>query len=206
MHAKNSNFPKCNNGQIKAEYLEDCVFGLINKIMTDQNRIRNFMGFFKERGRVAQVKLEKRLKVIEREITSFNERKKRIIDVYASGDLSKESYIRRSLGYDNEINELKRKRAELAARIPLVHKAEVINASIAKFCEAAKSRLKECDGFETKRKFLLDHLQKVVYLKTKVVLHGLVPIKDGERSGEAGSIEFKIEGNLKRNLKKEVAL
>jgi hypothetical protein len=123
------------------------------------------------------------------------------IDVYASGNLTKNAYITKCLEYDNETNELKRQRAGLIGRIPLVHKTEVINTSINQFCEMARVRLSECKDFPTKRQFLLDYVEKIIFLNDKVSLFGSVPIITKGRTDEfetTAKIDFKIDGRVKR--------
>jgi hypothetical protein len=61
-------------------------------------------------------------------------------DVYASGDLQRDEYVKLCLTYDNEINKLKASRAEVVSRIPLLHKANVVHVAITQFCSAAEIR------------------------------------------------------------------
>jgi site-specific DNA recombinase len=204
MHSKQSNITRCHNPQVKAEYLENCVFEMIRETMLDKNKIRTCMDFFKEKGRKAQLKLEGRLKKIEHEIMEFETRKRRIIDVYASCNLTKTAYIKKCLEYDNEINELKRQRSGLIGRIPLVHKTEVIDTSINQFCETAWVRFTECKDFSTKRQFLLDYVEKIIFLNDKVSVFGSVPIITKGRTDESeqtAKIDFKIDGRVKRPSK-----
>ena len=102
---------------------------------------------------------------------------KRIIDVYASGDLERNAYVERSLDYDQELNALRRQRAELIKKIPLLHKAEAVDVSITQYCSAANVRFRSCVDFSSKRQFLLDHIDKVVFSNDRVELHGSVPVR-----------------------------
>lgn len=109
----------------------------------------------------------------------------------------------KNLDFDNDLNRLRIERKELIAKIPLLHKKEVIDTSIKQYCESAKVRFEKCDDFETKRQFLLDHIKKVVYWDEEIELHGSVPVKlkvyEGkEQDIEMAKIEFCIKGNLKR--------
>ena len=207
MHSKRSDMVRCRNSQVKAEFLEECVFEMIGDIVLDPKRIREHMDFFKEKGRKAQMKLEGRLKSIEAGITEIGDEKRRIIDIYASGHLTREDYVKKSLKYDNDVNELKRQRANLVARIPLLHKAEVIDTSINQFCEAARVRFRERLDFAAKRQFLLDYVEKVVFLHDKVTLYGSVPVAATARLGEAeqtARIEYRIDGRVERPSKLKV--
>ncbi|MCX6786174.1 MAG: hypothetical protein NTZ18_05025, partial [Candidatus Komeilibacteria bacterium] len=164
--------------------------------------LKKHMDFFKSKGRVAQLKMENKLKSMEQEIQNLTEKKKRVIDIYASGDIAKEEYIKRNLGYDNEINKLKIERVEMIKRIPLLNKTEVLDYSISQYCDAAKIRYEKCSDFQTKRQFLLDYVEHITNWNDKIAVHGSVPVqagktnKDGDQTAESemGKIEFMIKG------------
>jgi hypothetical protein len=201
MHSRNSEITRCRNSQVKAEFLEAEVLRLVGVGMLDPQKIRECMDFFKEKGRAAQLKLESKLKGIEAEIGRLAGEKRRVLDVYASGHIAKEDYVRKSLKYDNDANELKRQRSALVGRIPLLHKSEVIDASIGSFCEAARARFGKCDSFETRRQFLLDYVEKVVVLNDRVAVYGSVPVsakKETDDESESATIEYRIDGRVER--------
>ena len=201
MHSKKSDIRRCDNKEISARYLEDHVFALIAAVMFDREKIRRCMDFFKEKTKAAHLRLEKELKAIEDAMQSLAEKKKRIIDVYASGDLSRDSYVKKSIDYDNEILKLKKKRSDILKRIPLLHKTKVIDASIRQYCETAQMRYQQCVDFETKRQFLLDYVEKVTYWKDKLAVHGAVPVLLKQEyadtneilDSETNKVEFCIE-------------
>lgn len=125
------------------------------------------------------------------------------MEVYATGNIEKDAYILKNLDYDNEINKLEADRQDLAQRIPLLHKTDVINASVAQFCQSGKVQLSKCTDFDSKRKFLLDHVSKVIFNMNTFSVHGFVPILLKEYEGknesvETGKIEFCIKGEVPR--------
>ncbi|MEK7500366.1 MAG: hypothetical protein AAB649_07250 [Patescibacteria group bacterium] len=131
------------------------------------------------------------------------EAKRRLLELYTSGELERDDYINKNLEYDNETNRLKIEKVELIKRIPLLHKKEVIDTSIQQYCEGARIRFEKCTDFETKRQFLLDYVDKVVYWNEKVELHGFVPIKlkvyEGkEETTQLAKIEFCIKDTIHR--------
>lgn len=87
------------------------------------------------------------------------------------------------------LRNLRVKQAELIKRIPLLQQSELVETSVAQYCEAAKVRYEKCDSFETKRQFLLDYIEKVVFWDEKIMVCGSVPVKSPE--GES-KIDFKI--------------
>lgn len=109
----------------------------------------------------------------------------------------------KNLDYDNEVNRLKAERQELAKRIPLLHKSDVINASVAQFCQSGRVQLSKCTDFDAKRKFLLDRVEKIVFNMNAFEIHGSVPILLKEYEGkkesvETGKISFCIKGEVPR--------
>jgi hypothetical protein len=49
-------------------------------------------------------------------VRAIKQEKKRIVDIYASGDLSREDYVKKNLAYDDEGDVLERRKAELLRR------------------------------------------------------------------------------------------
>jgi site-specific DNA recombinase len=201
MHSKKSDVRKCESKETLAHFLEDQVFAIIKTTMLDPVKIRKHIDFFKEKTQTAQLRLEKELGAIEVKITKLGEKKKRVIEVYASGDLARDAYVKKMLEYDNEINKLKKDRSDNLKRIPLLHKTEIINDSIDQFCEAAKFQYENSPDVESKRKFLLDYVEKITYYNDKIILHGVIPVKIRPRyavddhilDSETNKIEFQIE-------------
>ena len=155
------------------------------------------MDFFKEKGRRAQIKLEKDLKKLEEKIRDLQQERKRIIDIYASGNLSRPEYIKRCLNYDRETLAVMAKRANLLERVPLLHKTSVIDASINQYCESVRTRLLSCTDFESKRQFLLDHIEKVTYWNDRIALHGSIPVSSQDKDSESVSnMEFCVVGTF----------
>jgi site-specific DNA recombinase len=159
-HSSNTPVRRCNTKEIKAQFLEDQVFTLISAFMFNPDKIRKCMDLFKDKIKTAQLRLEQELKRIEGRIQALGEQKKRIIEVYALGDLSKDDYTRKSLGYDNDILKLKQRRSDVLKRIPLLHKTGIIDESIRQYCERAKAQFQGCLDFATKRQFLLDFVER----------------------------------------------
>jgi hypothetical protein len=66
------------------------------------------MDFFRGKTQAAQLRVERRLKRIDELIKENTLKKKRVIDLYASGTLNQNGYVEKNLEYDNEENKLKR--------------------------------------------------------------------------------------------------
>jgi hypothetical protein len=81
----------------------------------------------------------------------------------------------------------------------LLDQQDAVEAAIAQFCEDARARLKRCRDFASKRQFLLDHVEKVIFIDDKVTIHGSVPITATTRAlaeTEAVKLEFRISDQI----------
>lgn len=63
-----------------------------------------------------------------------------MIDICASGDLARTAYIEKDRANDAELDELKGTKEELVRCLPLLHRRQAIDATIAPHCEIAKLR------------------------------------------------------------------
>jgi Recombinase zinc beta ribbon domain len=206
MHSKNSAVERCHNKEIKAEALEGRVFAMIQDIMLDPTKLRECMDLFKDDSQVMGRRLERRLKAIELRLRALDDEKRRILDIYASGDLSREAYVAKSRHYDTEMTKLTGEQNDLVQRMPLLHNTEAVEVAMTEYCGRAKARFERCDDFATKRQFLLDHIEKVVFWNDNVTVHGSVPIlqKCGGGAAEpedAAQIGFCIESRISRDEK-----
>ena len=196
VHSNSIGIKKCHNKEIKSQILEDKVFTMIREWMLDPAKLRECMDFFRGKTQAAQLRVERRLKRIDELIKELALKKKRVIDLYASGTLDQRGYIEKNLEYDNEENILKGEKTDLIRRIPLLHKTEVVDSSIKQYGETIKTRLSRCSDFDAKRKFVLDFIEKIVYNNDHVRIYGSVPVKLKSYSTETPTESSKIEFSL----------
>ncbi len=202
-HSRKTKWKTCTNKEIKAEILESRVFIMIKNILLNPSELRDHMDFFKRRTQSTQIRIEKQLKNIDEKSVKLTEAKKRVMDLYANSEIEKEAYITKNLEYDNEINKLKLEKVELVNKIPLLHKKEIIDTSMRQYCDGARIRFEKAADFESKRQFLLNYIEKIVYWNDKVELYGSVPVKlkiyEGkETNTELAKIEFCIKDTIPR--------
>jgi hypothetical protein len=73
----------------------------------------------------------------------------------------------------------------------------MVEKSIREYCARAKERLEKCVTFDMTRQFLIDHVQRIIYLRDKVTIVGNVPVQRGTFQS-AAPVPFRIEGELDR--------
>ena len=88
MHSANTEIRRCYSEEIKAELLETKVFGMIENVMLNANKLRDHMPFFAEDRRAASRRRDRKLGRISAQLLDVEERKRRIIEVYASRAIS----------------------------------------------------------------------------------------------------------------------
>ena len=166
--------------------------------MIDPLELKKYLDYSKDKIRSDHTKMERQLEAIEEKLRKFAKEKHDLLTDYAKGKFDRSEYNEKCLWYDNETNKAKADRRELMKKIPLLHKSGVVDASVRQFCDTARARLEKCNDFDSKRQFLLDHIEKIVYSSGKITVVGLVSIKlsaysDPDQTSEAGKIEFSIK-------------
>ena len=104
-------------------------------------------GFLQRGEPTSRAPIEKELKSIAESLASLHEKKRRIIDVYASGDLSRDAYVEKNREYDGVIEALRDRSKELAGSPELRRKTGAIDAAIAQYCGAARVQFAQRTDF-----------------------------------------------------------
>jgi hypothetical protein len=73
---------------------------------------------------------------------------------------------------------------------------EFVGISIRQFCATAQARFEGCTDFDTRRQFLVDHVERVIYNHSKVTIVGSVPV--ASVSAATSKLQFRIEGQIDR--------
>lgn len=202
-HIKNVPLIRCIAPQIKAEVLENKVLEMIDKILTDETKIRDHIEFFDKKVKTNQLKIEEKLKHIDEKIEKINLHKRHILDLYAVQELDKETYMSKNTEFDININRLKLEKSELLKKIPLLHKTEIVDISIKDFCNKAKARFEQSVDIETKRKFFSEFIESIIYNKQKVQITGSIPVKlksySNDETTELAKLEFCIKDTIPKD-------
>jgi hypothetical protein len=111
----------------------------------------------------------------------LREQKRRIIDVYASGDLSRETYVEKNRELDAEVEVLRDRLKELLTRT-LRYDTTVIDGALAQYCAGARNRFEQCSDFASTRQFLLDYVEKIVLSHDDITITGRITLGIGEQS------------------------
>ena len=105
-HSKGAEIEHCRNPEIKAELIEGRVFAMVRDVMLDPAKLRACMEHFREDTRVAELRLEREVKAVDGRLQAVHEQKRRVIDIYASGDLSRDGYVQKNRELDGMVETL----------------------------------------------------------------------------------------------------
>jgi DNA invertase Pin-like site-specific DNA recombinase len=204
LHSKSAPIERCHNPQIKAALLEGRALAMVKDVMLDPVKLRECMDFFRDDPSAAELRLGKELKAINGRLEAVQAQKRRIIDIYATGDLSRDAYVEKCRELDALTETLRAKGKELADNTALLRKREAIHAGIAQYCEGARARFVKCTDFASTRQFLLDYAEKIVFVNGKVSLHGQVPIRHTEgNTTETNMLPFRIESEITKEERQQ---
>jgi hypothetical protein len=75
-----------------------------------------------------------------------------------------------------------------------------IDAAIRQFCQTARARFEKAVDFDAKRRLLLDHVEKIIYERYRVVVIGSVPVtplgRETDELVQVRKLEYRIEGRI----------
>jgi hypothetical protein len=108
-------------------------------------------------------------------LADLEEKKQRVLDVYVSGDISRDGYVAKNRELDGIMEALRERATELSGSTALLNKRREADAAVVRYCSGARARFAQCSETRSKRQFLLDFIEKVVFVNYKVSIHGRVP-------------------------------
>ena len=130
---------------------------------------------------------------IAEEIGTLEENRRKIINRYATEELSGEEYIAANRALDRDQERLIREKAELVAALRSPQQEDFVDASLRQFCAAANARWHTCTDHAATRQFLVGHIERVIYNRYHVAIVGSVPVQSA--SGET-KLRFRMEGKI----------
>jgi site-specific DNA recombinase len=181
---------RCGNSEIGTHILEGKVLEIIREIMLDPGKLRGCVDKgegLDDRGTARE------LARVARKIGAHDQERRQTIDRYAANQMTGEEYIAANRALDEKLEKLVREKAKLGAALRSPQHEDFVDASIRQFCATAKARLQACSDFDARRKFLVDHVERVISNRYNVAILGSVPIQSA--SGEI-KLQFRIEGKI----------
>lgn len=200
VHLKGIGLKQCTNPEVSARRLDPFVWNMIEEHMVKPAILKRHLIDWGKEVRATQSLLEKELEKINQAEQQLKEEREEILDLYANSNLEREAYTEKCLYNDIEVDRLKLAREDVTKKIPVLYKKEVVDANLRLFCESVRARMQKCDDFNSKRRFLLDFVEGVVYDHEKVTLKGRVPLQlqaqSSDQINDLSKINFVIEKQI----------
>jgi hypothetical protein len=184
---------QCTNSRIATHILEGRVFELISETMTDPRALRGCMS----EPTTDSVGITKALHRIAKKIGTLDDERRQLNYHYAVNQISGGEFITVSRALDEKLGRLVLEKSKLAAALRSPEHEDFVDASVRQFCANAKAKLQACTDEDTKRSFLLDHIERVIYDHYNITVIGSVPV---QTTTETRKLTFRIQGTI--NIKK----
>lgn len=187
---------KCSTKQVPSEIMEGKVWEIAETVMMDPELLKKNIPALEGRKRNAKLRLKRQLTKLDKSITQSEKQRERIIDLYSQADLDKDVYLERNRELEETIKDLNKEKQEVTKTLFILDNQSKIQTSIEEYCKKTRSEYKKCADFLSKRKFISEHVQKVVHdEQDNVFLHGLIPI---ETENYKANLEFRVKKIITR--------
>ncbi len=171
-------FPSlCDMPSFRGDWVDESVWQWVKELMQHPDRLAEGLRNEQAEAERANSALRERLAIIEARLADTESQLKRLLDLYLQGDFPKEVLTERKVRLEQEVTELTRERAELAAHLQSVILSDEQIAAIESFCTEVGAGLNNAT-FEDKRRYFelldvrgrlaLENDEKVVYVKCKL--------------------------------------
>lgn len=195
-HSLKNGISRCKNRLITSHILEEKVLEAIGIIMTNPEELRKRIESLQGRKQNVLLRLKRKLQKTEKDLIAIQQQKQRMINLYACGDLDRETYVKKSLELDTKLKTIGLLKLETIQQIPVLHKETEIDIAIKQYCKTVKLRYQKSTDFETCRKLFLDFITKVTHHPESFTLEGKIPV---ETEQNTSYLEFKIEKKITSN-------
>lgn len=174
MHSKEENKSLCPNKEMRAYILEDQVWKMVSGYMLDENILSSHMEYFKSKNSIQRV--EREIADLDSQIFKLQAEKKLSTEKYKMKVNSHSDYTKHNQELDEKVNLLKEKKLEILSKFPLLNQKDLVMKSLNDYCTRIKSRFYNLSDYDSKRSFVLEFINKVIFYNEKVEILGSVPI------------------------------
>jgi hypothetical protein len=95
-------------------------------------------------------------------LKALDEKRRGIIERYVTEQMPGDDYIAESRALDGELDRLMREKAGIVKGMRFPQHDEFVGLSVRQFCANAQAQFEACTDFDTRRQFLLDHVERVI--------------------------------------------
>ena len=181
---------RCRNSEISTHILEGQVFEMMRETMLDPGKLR---GCVESGVGLDDQSTAQELTRVAQKIGALDRERRELISSYAADQMTGDEYIAANRALDEKLERLVRAKVKLVTALRPTHHEDFVDASVRQFCATAKARLQACSDFDANRRFLVDHVERVIYDRYNVTIVGSIPVRT--ESGES-KLPFRIDGKI----------
>jgi site-specific DNA recombinase len=168
---------RCNMPHIRGEQLEDQIWQWIKSVMQDPVHLAAGLRASQQEAERENAAVRERVSIIESQIAETQSQLNRLLDLFVSGEFSKEMLLERKTRLEDTLIELERTKAELNTHLLTAVLSDDQIAELEAFCAEVRTGLDNAT-FEDKRRYFdlldvrgkltIENNEKVAYLSCKL--------------------------------------
>jgi hypothetical protein len=185
---------RCNNSTVATHILEGKVFDIIRETILNPLKLTQRVG---DRAMVDD-RRTKRLAELAQELETIEDERLVVARDFSANRLLGQDYIARNVALDERVEKVTREKDELKKE---GRADDDLKMSIVHFCTSARAKFEMCSDFDSKRQFLVEHIERIIFDRYKVTVLGSLPML----RPEGGKVEFRIEGEISKAAVREAA-
>jgi site-specific DNA recombinase len=174
---RHNTFPlpkECNQKMVKADKLEGAIWETIESQILNPKVISKHIEILSSQTIRGKKKKEGELSTIKEELGVMEDKRRRLIDVYSDGNISKDDFINKKQDLDSREKDLEDKQNNLERQLSSIKNKPVIKKGLNDFCRLAQKRLNKLD-FNSRKIFLRLLIDKITLEGKKVKISGIIP-------------------------------
>jgi len=178
----------CRNSRVSTHILDSKVVEMLQRVMFDPEELAKRMETYDHADNQS---IARELTKIAIEINGLDQERRRLIERYATEQITAWEYIEASQALDFELEGLTRRKSHVVKDM----QSDIVTASIRHFCAIARVRFEACADFDAKKQFLRDHVEEIVFDRGRITIVGSVPMQGTPNETK---LAFRIEGEIDR--------
>jgi hypothetical protein len=177
---------RCRNSKVSTHIVEAKVLEMIQDVMFDADK---FGRCIDNRHAAEDRGAARKLTQISVGMNHLDDQRRCLIERYVKRELPSQEYIEASRALDARQESLTRGKTEIIERMRVQGLREDVAASVRRFCATARAQFEGCTDFASKRQFLRDHIEAVIFDHGRITVVGSV---------NDLKLPFRIEGQIDR--------
>ncbi len=180
-HLNREEILECKNKAINGLYIEDLIHNSIKEKILQPQIIKKYIDILQTTKITNKGRFIKRIEGLNNLIGNIENKKGRVLDLYADNGLEKNQYMDKMGEIDKELTSYIKEKEELSNKMNLLDKKKEINKSISGICKKIKNNYNKL-GAEGRKLIIQNLISEIILYKNeqqnKVIIRGFLPIED----------------------------